>query len=179
MTSLPLAVMTAVAITIAVVESQSHPDFTGTWTMDRERSESMHQADEFEPPTLVITQGAADLTIETRRRLSTGRTVYTIGDAGTPAGAVPPAGPRAFWEGAALVTEAARTVQGQTVSVRESRTLDACQPQTVQRKRDDFGIRERSRCPNQLTSELGKLPRASRLRFFIAEDGSAEREPNR
>lgn len=125
MTSLPLAVVTAVAVTIAVVESQSHPDFTGTWTMDRERSESMHQADEFEPPTLVITQGAADLTIETRRRLSTGRTVYTIGDAGTPAGAVPPAGPRAFWEGAALVTEAARTVQGQTVSVRESRTLDA------------------------------------------------------
>ena len=125
MTSLPLAVVTAVAVTIAVVESQSHPDLTGTWTMDRERSESMHQADEFEPPTLVITQGAADLTIETRRRLSTGRTVYTIGDAGTPAGAVPPAGPRAFWEGAALVTEAARTVQGQTVSVRESRTLDA------------------------------------------------------
>ena len=125
MTSLPSAVVTAVAITIAVVESQSHPDFTGTWTMDRERSESMHQADEFEPPTLVITQGAADLTIETRRRLSTGRTVYTIGDAGAPSGAVPPAGPRAFWEGSALVTEAARTVQGQTVSVRESRTLDA------------------------------------------------------
>ena len=125
MTSLPLAVVTAVAITTAVVESQSHPDFTGTWTMDRERSESMHQADEFEPPTLVITQGAADLTIETRRRLSTGRTVYTIGEAGAPASGVPPAGPRAFWDGAALVTEAARTVQGQTVSVRESRTLDA------------------------------------------------------
>ena len=125
MTSLLPAVVTAVAITFAVVESQQHPDFTGTWTMDRERSESMHQADEFEPPTLVITQSAADLTIETRRRLSTGRTVYTIGDAGAPVGAVPPAGPRAFWDGAALVTEAARTVPGQTVSVRESRTLDA------------------------------------------------------
>ena len=124
MTSLPTAVVTAVAITTAVVESQPHPDFTGTWTMDRERSESMHQADEFEPPTLVIAQSAADLTIETRRRLSTGRTVYTLGEA-RPADASPPAGPRAFWEGAALVTEAARTVQGQTVSVRESRTLDA------------------------------------------------------
>ena len=124
MTSLLPAVVTAVAITFAVVESQQHPDFTGTWTMDRERSESMHQADEFEPPTLVITQGATDLTIETRRRLSTGRTVYVLG-AAPAADAGSPAGPRAFWEGAALVTEAARTVQGQTVSVRESRTLDA------------------------------------------------------
>ena len=44
MTSLPPVVVAAVALTMTAVELQSLPDFSGTWTMDRERSESMHQS---------------------------------------------------------------------------------------------------------------------------------------
>lgn len=124
MTSLPPVVVTAVALTVATIEPQTRPDFSGTWTIDRERSESMHQAEPFEPPTVVISQSATDVAIEMRRQLSTGRTVYRLGG-GAAADAAAQAGPRAYWDGEALVTEAARTVQGQTVSVRERRTLNA------------------------------------------------------
>ena len=124
MTSLPNAVVAAVALTMTAVDAQPLPDFSGTWTMDRERSESLHQSQPIEPPTVVITQTERELTIETRRSTSTTKTVYTIGPrtgAGTPS---PAGGSRAYWDGNALVTEGARTVQGQTVSVRETRTLD-------------------------------------------------------
>jgi len=125
MTSFPPAVMTAVVLTVATVEPQTRPDFSGTWTMDRERSESVHQAETFEPPTVVITQSEAEIAIETRRAASTARTTYRIATGERPADGAGTGGARAFWDGATLVTEAARTVQGQTVSVRERRTLDA------------------------------------------------------
>ena len=125
MTSLPNAVVAAVALTMTAVDAQPLPDFSGTWTMDRERSESLHQSQPIEPPT------AGDHPDRARahhrdaaRAPSTTTTVYTIGPrsgAGTPS---PAGGSRAYWDGDALVTEGARTVQGQTVSVRETRTLD-------------------------------------------------------
>jgi hypothetical protein len=124
MTSLPPAVVAAVALTMTAVEPQSLPDFSGTWTMDRERSESLHQSQPIEPPTLVITQTEGEFTIETRRSTSTTRTVYAIGPRSSAGTATPAGASRAYWDGAALVTEGARTVQGQTVSVRETRTLD-------------------------------------------------------
>jgi hypothetical protein len=127
MTSLSSAVVTAVALSVTTLESQpsARPDFSGTWAMDRERSESMHQGDAFEPPTVVIAQNEREIAIETQRKLSTSRTVYVIGARSAPADASKIAEPRAYWDGATLVTEAARTVQGQTVSVRETRSLDA------------------------------------------------------
>ena len=125
MTSLPLAVVAAVALTATTLDAQSHPDFSGTWTMDRERSESLHQSEPIEPPTIVITQGESELTIETKRSTSTTRATYTIVPGSAPGNAPPSIGTRAFWDGAALVTEGNRTVQGQTVSVRETRTLNA------------------------------------------------------
>ena len=104
--------------------------------MDRERSESLHQSQPIEPPTLVITQTEGEFTIETRRSTST--TSDRLRDRAAqqrPATPTPAGGSRAYWDGAALVTEGARTVQGQTVSVRETRTLDdsgrrddACRP---------------------------------------------------
>ncbi|MGD9905880.1 MAG: hypothetical protein AB7U83_20600 [Vicinamibacterales bacterium] len=125
MTSLPPAVVTAVALAVSAVEPQARPDFSGTWTMDRDRSESVHQGVAFEPPTLIVQQSASELVIETRRRQSTSRTTYQLRDTRGLADAAAQGGPRAYWDGDVLVTEAARTVQGQTVSIRERRTLDA------------------------------------------------------
>jgi hypothetical protein len=115
MTSLRPAVAAAVALTVATLDAQSRPDFSGTWTMDRERSESLHQSEPIEPPTIVITQDASELTIETKRSTSTTRAHYTIVPSSGPGNAPPAIGTRAFWDGAALVTEGNRTVQGQTV----------------------------------------------------------------
>ena len=125
MNSLPGAVVAAVAAATIALEAQARPDFSGTWTMDRERSESLHQSTPIEPPTLVITQSDAELAIETRRSTSTTRSVYKILPKAAPGDPGPAAGSRAYWDADTLVTEGARTVQGQTVSVRETRTLNA------------------------------------------------------
>lgn len=124
MTSLPPVLIAATALTVAALSQPPPADFSGTWTMDRERSESPQQDTAFDPPTLVITQSDTELAIETRRTQSTSRTVYTIGPKSAPVDAGASSTPRAYWEGATLVSEAARTVQGQTVSVRETRRLD-------------------------------------------------------
>jgi hypothetical protein len=122
--SVPVAVAAA-ALALAAPLAQSKPDFSGTWTMDRERSESPHQTASFEPPTFVISQTEADVTIETRRGSASSQVRYPIASATTAAPAGAGGGARAYWSGASLVTESNRTVQGQTVSVRETRSLDA------------------------------------------------------
>lgn len=104
---------------------QAPPDFSGTWTMDLDRSESPHQGDGFEPPRLVIAQSATQVSIQTKRRAGATTATYTITAPKAPEAAGPAAGGRAFWDGAVLVTEGTRVVQGQTVSVRERRALDA------------------------------------------------------
>jgi hypothetical protein len=121
MPSLSSAVLAAVALTLPALPAQTRPDFSGTWTMDRERSESPHQGASFEPPTFVITQTDAEVTVETRLATARSEARYPI-ESTTAASR---AGTRAYWDGASLVTEGTRNVQGKTVSVRETRTLDA------------------------------------------------------
>ena len=125
MTSLPTTALAIVVVLAAVPAAQSKPDFSGTWTIDLERSESPHQGPSFEPVTFVITQSAAEVVIETRRRTATSERRYPIGSAEPTAQPTGAGAMRAYWNGATLVTEGTRVVQGQTVSVRESRALDA------------------------------------------------------
>ena len=125
MTSPSSVVLAAVVLCVNLAAFQARPDFAGTWTMDRERSESPLQGESFEPPTFVITQTESDVTIETRRRTATSRARYAIGSAKAPEEAVASASSRAYWTGDSLVTEGTRTIQGQTVSVRETQSLDA------------------------------------------------------
>jgi hypothetical protein len=65
------------------------------------------------------------VTVETRRGAASSQVRYPIasGNAGDQLSVQ--AGSRAYWKGASLVTEGTRTVQGQTVSIRETRSLDA------------------------------------------------------
>jgi hypothetical protein len=126
MTSRLLAASVSAVILGAAPLAQGRPDFSGTWTMDPERSESAAQGLPYQPVTVVIRQTATELAIETTRGTVTSRTAYkistapvtTLGVDGAPTG-------RAHWNGDALVTEGTRLVQGQTVSVREARTLGA------------------------------------------------------
>src|SRR4051812_34823121 len=61
--------------------SQTRPDFSGTWTLDMTRSASAVQNDPIAPTTLVITQSATEVTIETRRGEKTSAVVYRPGSA--------------------------------------------------------------------------------------------------
>ena len=125
MTSFPPAAVAVVMVLGFLPSSQPKPDFSGTWTIDLDRSESPHQGAAFEPLTFVISQTDAAVDIETRRRTGSSRQTYPLQPATAAEVAGKAAGTRAYWDGNALVTEGTRLVQGQTVSVRETRSLDA------------------------------------------------------
>ena len=118
--------LAALAITFAA-RAQSKPDFSGTWTMDEARSESAHYPDFVGPVTVVITQTATDLQVETRRGGNSSSVSYRIVDGpriqtATPAEASlgPPF--ESYWNGSSLVSETVRDVP-YTVRSKEVRTL--------------------------------------------------------
>ena len=100
--------------------AQTRPDFSGTWSMDRSRSESAMQADPIGPTTVVITPLAGGLQIATTRDNKTATIVYKLDGSTSP---IPGGTATSHWEGAALVTETVREIQGQTVTTKESRRL--------------------------------------------------------
>ena len=100
------------------------PEFLGSWTMDRIRSESVTAGQAPGPVTLAVTQTETTLSIETRRGDKAEVTNYVI-DAHSDGPSVIGAGTRrAYWNGPRLVTEEAGNVQGQTVSIRATRALN-------------------------------------------------------
>lgn len=104
---------------------QAKPDLTGTWTMDVERSETLAQGGTSAPITFVIQQSADALVVETRRGQQSDTMTYKLAaneKAAGPMEGVPAS--RAYWDGARLVTETARPVQGQTVTSKEVRYLN-------------------------------------------------------
>lgn len=116
----------ALAVTlIAQTMTAAKPDFSGSWTMDRERSESAMQEQPIGRVTVSITQSGTTLTIEATRDGKPEVTTYTIEELPNGPGVIGAGTRRAYWDGLKLVTEGAGNVQGQTVSVREARTLNA------------------------------------------------------
>jgi hypothetical protein len=101
--------------------AQNRPDFAGTWSMDRSRSESAMQADPIGPTTVVISHTAAGLQIATTRDNRTATVVYKLDGSPSP---IPGGTATSRWEGAALVTETVRDIQGQTVTTKESRRIN-------------------------------------------------------
>ncbi len=123
MTSLLPAAL-AVAL-LAQATTVAKPDFSGTWTMDRERSESALQEQPIGPVTLAVTQTGSTLSVETRRGDQSEVMTYAIEALSNGPGVMGAGTRRAYWDGVKLVTEGAGNVQGQTVSIREARTLNA------------------------------------------------------
>jgi hypothetical protein len=107
------------------IRAQPIRDFSGTWTMDLARSESAQQGEAVKPVTFVITQGAAQVRIETTRGAEKEDVLYPLAKvraSGAPASTAS-GHPEAYWEGDKLVTETQRPVSGYTVTVKEVRTL--------------------------------------------------------
>jgi len=109
---------------VAVLSFQQAPattaDFSGTWTMDRSRSQSS------EVVTLEITQSPTEIAIETIAGGTRTKRIYPFES--TPhaaAEAVTAEHSHAYWKGTDLVTEASGSIQGQTVSFKQTRSMNA------------------------------------------------------
>lgn len=121
----PVAAVVTLLLLIPALRAQTRPDFTGSWKLDETRSASAAQADFTGPVTWSITQTPGQMKVEIQRPSRAYTLTYTIEETrprAEGAGATP--GYRGYWEGNALVTETTQTIQGQTVTTKEVRTLD-------------------------------------------------------
>lgn len=123
---IPTAALTATLFLPLTIHAQAIRDFSGTWTMDPARSEAAQQGEAVKPVTFVITQGAAQVRIETMRGNEKENVLYPLGKShgsGAAPSSTASGHPEAYWEGDKLVTETQRAVNGYTVTVKEARTL--------------------------------------------------------
>ncbi len=122
-----LTVLLVALVVTGQTRAQSKPDFSGTWTMDEARSESAHYPDFVGPVTVVITQTATALTVETTSGGKSRSISYRIVDAprvqtATPAEGNGSAPFYSYWNGSSLVSETVQNVP-YTVRNKEVRTL--------------------------------------------------------
>jgi hypothetical protein len=120
MKHLRLAVLIATFVPLIPIHAQSKPDFSGTWKMDASRSESAAQREPIGPVTLVITQTANELRIETKRTDGSSAVTHRLDGSEI---TIPGGTAKTRWEGTTLVTEVERYVQGQAVTTKETRKL--------------------------------------------------------
>lgn len=115
-----------VAVGLLAQPAPSQPDMTGTWKMIAERSGSPGQTPPVGDMTLTIQQTATDVRVE----WASGSekpivTVYVIGPAPKqPAEPLGADAKLAYWDGQRLVLERGGAISGQTVSMKQSLTLD-------------------------------------------------------
>ena len=120
----------------AHASAQPRPDFSGTWTLDTDKSDPVRGpgggptgGGQVGPVTLRITQTATELTIERSAGDRTMKAVYKL-DGSETVNQGPRGGEqrsRSRWEGSALVTESVQqmsTPRGDvTIEIKETRTL--------------------------------------------------------
>jgi hypothetical protein len=104
----------------------TQPDMTGTWKMIADRSGSPGQTPPVTDMTLVILQSAADVRIEwadgsAKPMVSTYPMVPKPKQPAEPLGAD---ARLAYWDGQRLVLERGGAISGQTVSMKQSLTID-------------------------------------------------------
>ncbi len=132
MSRIVFAAFTAVLVLAWAADTHGPVDFSGTWKMDAERSESAHQAVPIGPVTLVIKQTESDLSLETLNtgvgKTKTQSEVLTFkldGAESTLTGKDGvPIKTKAHWEGPKLVLGTVRNIQGSTVTTLNVHTLD-------------------------------------------------------
>ncbi|MBY0494783.1 MAG: hypothetical protein K2Y23_11260 [Cyanobacteria bacterium] len=118
--------MRLLALLLATALQSAAPDFSGTWTMVPDRSGSPQQSEPITMMTFVITQAGDVIRIES----TSGNNKPIL--ATYPFGPVPrqPAEPlsadqsRAYWQGQRLIVERGGTINGQTVSAKQTLSLN-------------------------------------------------------
>ena len=122
-TWLPVSLASALFLQAGAPVPSVHPQFSGTWRLDEARSESVASADVPGPVLVQITQTDEDFTVVTTQGPRSHRVVHEFVAGPAAPFSIDGISGRAYWNGAALVTEGTRLVQGQTVATRETRTL--------------------------------------------------------
>lgn len=132
---LPLSLFVISLLGYGTATGQERPDFTGTWVMDVNRSETAGQAPEMlrqAPVTLFIAQTPDELVIETEANGRRESVTYSFARGQDPPRPVGTSGSNdstvqealAEWKGDRLETLAVFSVNGQAVTKAVSRTLD-------------------------------------------------------
>jgi hypothetical protein len=125
MTHVSLALLIS-AITIGPAIAQTRPDFSGTWTMDEKRSGSPTQEGFVGPVVWTIRQSPEGFLLDRKRGDKALVFEYVWQDTASKADAtvVAPSGEhRASWDGNRLVIQTLQTIQGKTVTTRETLSL--------------------------------------------------------
>jgi hypothetical protein len=119
---LALSIACVVALWTAGPDGQSHPDFSGTWSMDLTRSEAAAQGTPIGPVVVDIRQTPQEVRIDTTRDGRTESVRYLPASAkATGAGELL----GAFrWEGSKLITTLVTDINKQAITVHEVRSLD-------------------------------------------------------
>jgi len=96
-----------------------NPDFSGSWTIDSSRSQSSGSV------TLEIKHTATEISIETNKAGKISKVSYPLEPTPHVATEAIAAGhSHAYWRAKALVAETAGEIQGETVSFKQTRTLN-------------------------------------------------------
>ncbi len=126
MTSLLTGVLATVLAMWQSSPVPSKPDFSGSWTLQGGESDPANPGEPVEPVGLNIKQSAEEIVVESVRGGKPSARTFPIDLSARPeSSASPSVSPRAYWNNARLVTEGAINVQGQTVSTRESFSLNS------------------------------------------------------
>ena len=116
-----LLVSASIAVVLAFLQlpPAQNPDFSGSWTIDRSRSQTSGSV------TLEIKHTATEISIETNQSGKISKVSYPLEQSLHLATETIAAGhSHAYWRDEALVTETAGEIQGQTVSFKQTRTLN-------------------------------------------------------
>jgi len=115
-----------VALMLALGGRQSTPDFTGTWQMIPDRSGSPQQSEPVTSMTFVIAQAPDEIRIDvTTAAQKTISSVYPFGPVPKQPSEPLSAGQSiAYWKGNQLIVERGGTINGQTVSAKQTLTLN-------------------------------------------------------
>ncbi len=119
----PAAALAAVLLLPLSLRAQP-PDFSGSWTMDPVRSQSAQQGEPFKQVSFAITQSVGQVRIDTTRGNEKESVLYPLTKSRASSNPGGSGQSEAYWDGEKLVTVTQRTVSGQTVTVREVRTLN-------------------------------------------------------
>jgi hypothetical protein len=119
--------MVTVTIFPFTARAQGRPDFTGTWTRVADKDA---QAPQSGSGSHVIKQTATEIAVTITGRGGPETSIYRLDGSASTNQSQSPEGPltvtgTAIWDGASLVIETRREIQGMTITTREVRTLDA------------------------------------------------------
>src|SRR5687768_1007875 len=112
-------------LTSSFAAPSAKSNFSGTWVMDEKRSVSANSGTPYVPVTLVIKHTGTTMSVETRQGDQSETIVYRLDGSQTEKQAE---GNNAFqwraqWEGAKLLTETHRNINGATVTIKEALVL--------------------------------------------------------